>query len=103
MALLCRRNDAQITELRWLCERFREYGADADVVHPDEVSGEDAFVVRGKRYDLVYRHLFVRRLEETPAPWVQDFFGTVPGRKAVLLNPPVSPVEVSPARLMVTV
>ncbi|HYO64918.1 MAG TPA: hypothetical protein VEU33_02445 [Archangium sp.] len=94
IALLCRRNDAQITEQRYLCERFREFGADADVVHPDEVSGEAHFEVRGKRYDLVYRHLFTRRLEETPAPWVQDFFGTVPGRKAVLLNPPASPVEV---------
>ena len=80
IALLCRRNDAQITEQRYLCERFREFGADADVVHPDEVSGEEHFEVRGKRYDLVYRHLFTRRLEETPAPWVQDFFGTVPGR-----------------------
>ncbi|HEX5749293.1 MAG TPA: hypothetical protein VFZ09_23895 [Archangium sp.] len=94
LALLCRRNDAQITEQRYLCERFREFGADADVVHPDEVSGEEHFEVRGKRYDLVYRHLFTRRLEETPAPWIQDFFGTVPGRKAVLLNPPASPVEV---------
>jgi hypothetical protein len=94
VALLCRRNDAQITEQRYLCERFREFGADADLVHPDEVSGEEYFEVRGKRYDLVYRHLFVRRLEETPAPWVEEFFGTVPGRKAVLLNPPVSPVEV---------
>lgn len=94
VALLCRRNDAQITELRWLCERFREFGADADVVHPDEVSGEDAFEVRGKRYDLVYRHLFVRRLEETPSPWVEDFLGTVPGKKAVFLNPPASQVEV---------
>ncbi|WP_257458517.1 hypothetical protein [Archangium lipolyticum] len=94
IALLCRRNDAQITEQRYLCERFREFGADADIVHPDEVSGEEYFEVRGKRYDLVYRHLFVRRLEETPAPWVEEFFGTVPGRKAVLLNPPVSPVEV---------
>jgi hypothetical protein len=94
VALLCRRNDAQISELRWLCERFREFGADADVVHPDEVSGEDAFVVKGKRYDLVYRHLFVRRLEETPSPWVEDFLGTVPGKKAVFLNPPASQVEV---------
>lgn len=94
VALLCRRHDAQITEQRYLCERFREFGADADVVHPDEVSGDAHFEVRGKRYDLVYRHLFTRRLEETPAPWVEDFFSTVPGRKAVLLNPPVSPVEV---------
>jgi len=94
LALLCRRHDAQLTEQRYLCERFREFGVDADVVHPDEVSGEEHFEVRGKRYELVYRHLFSRRLEETPSPWLEDFFATVPGRKAVLLNPPVSPVEV---------
>ncbi|WP_426751269.1 hypothetical protein [Myxococcus sp. Y35] len=94
VALLCRRNDAQITELRWLCERFREFGADADLVHPDEVSGDDAFVAHGKKYDLVYRHLFVRRLEESPSPWVEDFLSTVPGKKAVFLNPPASQVEV---------
>ncbi len=94
VALLCRRNDAQITELRWLCERFREFGADADLVHPDEVSGDDAFMAHGKRYDLVYRHLFIRRLEESPSPWVEDFLSTVPGKKAVFLNPPASQVEV---------
>jgi hypothetical protein len=64
------------------------------VVHPDEVGGEESFEVRGKRYDLVYRHLFVRRLEETPSPWLVDFLGTVPGKKAVFFNPPASQVEV---------
>lgn len=94
IALLCRRNDSQITELRYLAERFREFGADTDVVHPDEVSGDDAFIANGKKYDLVYRHLFVRRLEETPSPWMEDFLGTVPGKKAVFLNPPTSQMEV---------
>jgi hypothetical protein len=94
IALLCRRNDAQVTELRYLAERFREFGADADVVHPDEVSGEDAFMANGKKYDLVYRHLFVRRLEQTPSPWLEDFLGTVPGKKAVFLNPPTTHMEV---------
>jgi hypothetical protein len=94
IALLCRCHDAQITELRYLTERFREFGADADVVHPDEVSGDDAFIANGKKYDLVYRHLFVRRLEETPSPWMEDFLGTVPGKKAVFLNPPTSQMEV---------
>jgi hypothetical protein len=50
--------------------------------------------VKGKRYDLVYRHLFVRRLEQTPSPWLEDFLGVVPGKKAVFLNPPASQVEV---------
>ncbi|MDC0708504.1 hypothetical protein POL68_08490 [Stigmatella sp. ncwal1] len=93
IALLCRRHDAQITELRYLADRFREFGADADVVHPEDVSGDDAFIAHGKTYQMVYRHLFVRRLEENPSPWLEDFFGTVPGRKAVFLNPPTSQVE----------
>ncbi|HYH99290.1 hypothetical protein [Hyalangium sp.] len=94
VALLCRRNDAQITELRYLAERFREFGADADIVHPDEVSGEEAFTVNGKKYDLVYLHLFVQRLEETPSPWLEDFLATVPGKKAVFFNPPTAQMEV---------
>jgi hypothetical protein len=94
MALLCRRNDAQITEQRYLAERFREFGVDADVVHPDELSGEDEVRARGKVYQLVYRHLFVRRLEETPNPYVEQLFSEVPGRRCVLLNPPASQVEV---------
>ncbi|WP_225412959.1 hypothetical protein [Stigmatella hybrida] len=93
IALLCRRHDAQISELQYLAERFREFGADADVVHPEDVSGDDAFIAHGKTYQMVYRHLFVRRLEENPSPWIEDFFGTVPGRKAVFLNPPTSQVE----------
>ncbi|MBF5041285.1 hypothetical protein FGE12_02725 [Aggregicoccus sp. 17bor-14] len=94
IALLCRRNDAQITEQRYLAERFREFGADADVVHPDELSGDDAVRARGKTYQLVYRHLFVRRLEETPNAYVKGLFAEVPGRRCVLLNPPASQVEV---------
>lgn len=93
IALLCRRHDAQITEQRHLAARFRDFGTEADVVHPDEVGGTDAFEANGKRYDLVYRHLFLRRLDETPAPWIEDFFSTVPGQKAVFLNPPASQVE----------
>ena len=94
IALLCRRNDAQITEQRYLAERFREFGADADVIHPDELSGDDAVRARGKTYQLVYRHLFVRRLEETPNPYVEALFSEVPGKRCVLLNPPASQVEV---------
>jgi hypothetical protein len=93
IALLCRRNDAQLTELRYLAERFREYGADVDIVHPDEVSGDSAFTARGKKYDLVYRHVFVRYLEANPNPWLEDFLGTVPGKKAVFLNPPSPQME----------
>ncbi|MCI0569211.1 MAG: hypothetical protein L0Y66_00510 [Myxococcaceae bacterium] len=97
IAMLCRRNDAQVSELLYLAERFRAFGTPADVVFPDELSGEDRVEARGQVYDLVYRHLFVRRLEETDAPWVRAFLAEVPGRRAVLLNPPASQVEVKAA------
>jgi len=94
MAILCRPNDAQISELRYLAERFNEWGTETDVVHPDQLSGDDAVRANGKTYDLVYRHLFVRRLEETPSPYVQELVSQIPGKKAVVLNPPSAQVEV---------
>ncbi len=94
IGLLCRRNDAQITELAYLAQRFEELGTEADVLFPEGLSGEHEVRARGKRYDLIYRHLFVRRLEESPAPYVLDLFDEVPGRRAVVLNPPASHVEV---------
>jgi hypothetical protein len=97
IALLCRRNDAQISELRYLAERFNELGTEAEVVYPDQLSGNDKVQANGKLFDLVYRHLFVRRLEEIDAPYVRELFGQVPGKKAVLLNPPVSQMEVKTA------
>lgn len=97
IALLSRRNDAQLTEQRYLCERFREWGADAAVVHPDQLEGDDAVRANGKAYDLVYRHLFVRRLEEadlTGADYVKQLLAEPNGTRAVVLNPPASQVEV---------
>lgn len=97
IALLSRRNDAQATEQRYLCERFREWGADADVVHPDQLSGDDAVRANGKTYDLVYRHLFVRRLEEeglAGADYVKGLLAEPNGTRAVVLNPPATQVEV---------
>ncbi|MFO0599170.1 MAG: hypothetical protein U0228_27935 [Myxococcaceae bacterium] len=97
IALLSRRNDAQLTEQKYLCEKFREWGADADVVHPDQLSGTDAVMANGKKYDLVYRHLFVRRLEEAGmqgADYVKALLAEENGTRAVVLNPPASQVEV---------
>lgn len=97
LAMLVRRNDAQLTEQRYLLERFREWGADADLVYPDELSGTDAVEAHGKQYDLVYRHLFVRRLEEPDmrgADYVKALLAEPNGTRAVVLNPPASQVEV---------
>lgn len=97
IALLSRRNDAQLTEQKYLLERFREWGAEADIVHPDQLSGTDAVTADGKTYDLVYRHLFVRRLEEPGmigADYVKALLAEPNGTRAVVLNPPASQVEV---------
>ncbi len=97
IALLSRRNDAQLTEQKYLLERFREWGAEADIVHPDQLSGTDAVMAHGKKYDLVYRHLFVRRLEEpgmVGADYVKALLAEPNGTRAVVLNPPASQVEV---------
>ncbi len=97
IALLCRRNDAQLTELLFLRDRFRSFGTDADVIHPDQIADDDNEVrVAGKAYDLVYRHLFIRRLEEPGmigAEAVARLLQEVNGRRAVVLNPPASQVE----------
>ena len=100
VALLSRRKDAQATEQNALCERFREWGADADIVHPDQLSGADGVYAHGKKYDLVYRHLFVRRLEEADmagAEYVRALLAEPNGTRAVVLNPPASQVEVKAA------
>lgn len=97
IALLSRRNDAQLTEQKYLLERFREWGAEADIVHPDQLSGTDSVQAHGKTYDLVYRHLFVRRLEEAGmegAEYVKGLLAEPNGTRAVVLNPPASQVEV---------
>jgi hypothetical protein len=55
-ALLARANDSQDGELAWIAARWREAGLD-----PVRVTPED-FFEKGP-FDLVYRHLFARRLE----------------------------------------
>ncbi len=97
IALLSRRNDAQLTEQQYLARRFSELGVEADVVHPDQLSGDDAVRANGRTYDLVYRHLFVRRLEEpghAGAEYVTRLLEEPNGTRAVVLNPPASQVEV---------
>ena len=96
IALLCRRGDAQITEQRALARAFTSAGVEAMVVHPDELSGTDAITAHGKRIDLIYRHIFVRRLEEgvPGADFVEKLLAEQQGTRVVVLNPPATQVEV---------
>jgi hypothetical protein len=93
IALLCRRADAQLSEVAYLAQRFGALGTEAEVVYPDELSGTDAVHARGKRFDLVYRHLFIRRLDEAPNPWLEALFSAPERFGAVLLNGPAAHVE----------
>ncbi len=93
MALLCRRADAQLTEVTYLAERFRALGTEAHVVYPDELSGTGAVLAEGRRFDCVYRHLFVRRLEDGSHPWLESFFSAPLRFGAVLLNGPAAHIE----------
>lgn len=96
IALLCRRFDAQLSELAWLRDRMRELGSEVDIVHPDQLAGDDAVRVGSKVYDLVYRHVFVRRLEAPDmqgAEYMRGLLRDPPGKRAVVLNPPASQIE----------
>jgi hypothetical protein len=98
IALLSRPNDAQLTEQRYLCARFRSWGADAEVVEPGQLVATDRSVsAGGEPFDLIYRHLFVRRLEEpgmAGAALVKQLLLEPNGQRVVILNPPASQVEV---------
>lgn len=66
IALACRPNDAQITELRYLARSFDSLGYRARVVLASEVRPERGgpLWAEGTPFDLVYRHIFARRIED---------------------------------------
>ncbi|HVF33749.1 MAG TPA: hypothetical protein VND91_00315 [Candidatus Saccharimonadia bacterium] len=93
VALLCRRGDAQATELQWLRARFEAAGLDAAIVHPDEVESADPFSARGRAWQLVYRHLFASRLDDEPAPAVEAALANWNGGASLVVNPPSAHLE----------
>jgi hypothetical protein len=94
IALLCRRGDAQVTELQYLCERFRAAGIDAVVVHPDELARQGEWLTHaGRRLPLVYRHLFLSRLEATPSPALESALPSGGARGTLVLNRPAPHLE----------
>jgi hypothetical protein len=96
--LLCRRHDPQISELRHLARRWTGVGVTATVGHPDQLSLTDGVVaIDGRPVDLVYRHLFVRRLDEPgvdPRGVVRQLLLQPSSTGTLVLNPPASQVEV---------
>jgi hypothetical protein len=93
IAVLCRRHDSQLSEVEHLVSRFSQMGTETHRVYPDEASGGDLFSAHGLSFDLVYRHLFVHRLAETPSPFLEAFFAGEAAPGSVLLNGPAAHVE----------
>jgi hypothetical protein len=98
IAILARRQDAQLTELTYLRDRFRAFGTRAEIAYPDEIEERgDVVVAHGAPLDVVYRHLFVRRLEEAATPGadvVARLLAEENGKRVIIMNPPASQVEV---------
>lgn len=94
IAVLCRRGDSQLSEVDHLVRRFGELGTEAHRVYPDQASGEERFTAHARTFDLVYRHLFVHRLTETPSPFLEAFFSGQAAPGSLLLNRPAAHVEV---------
>ncbi len=94
IALLCRRNDAQLTEQQFLAAAFSRFGTESKVVHPDELDIRECLCVDGKPVDLVYRHLFLRRLEESLLGAEKVLALLQGSHQTLVFNPPASQVEV---------
>jgi hypothetical protein len=93
IAVLCRRHDSQLSEVNHLVRRFGELGTEAHRVYPDEAGGAEQLTAHGLAFDLVYRHLFVHRLAQTPSPFLEAFFAGDAGPGSQLFNGPAAHVE----------
>ena len=92
IGLLCRRDDAQRTELDHLARRFAQRGFDAHVLHPDDLAWDGEWLrYAGATLDLVYRHLFLSRLDALPAPALEA--ALVSRRGTLVANRPAPHLE----------
>ncbi len=98
IALLHRPHDAQLSELRYLRDRFEDAGCTAALATPADLTHHPAALrAHGQQVDLLYRHLFVRRLERPDLPHaerVRALLRGLPDPRVAVINPPASPVEV---------
>jgi hypothetical protein len=64
LAIVARAGDAQLGELRHYVRRFAEHGHEVELCTPDALRIEGSrLVLQGRPLDLVYRHIFARRLD----------------------------------------
>jgi len=91
IAIVARRGDAQRGELEHYVRRWNELGHTAYLAAPDEVRLDGGrALVQGRAPDLIYRHIFARRLDAAE-PFAQVLLE--PARHRVL-NPIASHLEV---------
>lgn len=94
IGLLCRPADAQLTELRFLADRFRAAGVEALVVHPDDLTLNRGMLEhQGRPLPLLYRHLFVHRLDSVPSPAIEAALATSSEDGTLILNPATPHLE----------
>jgi hypothetical protein len=96
IGLLCRRHDAQLSELGYLQRRFEAAGFDSRIVHPDQLQWDAATAFLrhgGEPLHLLYRHLFLRRLDEAPSPAIEAALLHRGPRGSLILNPPAPHLE----------
>lgn len=100
IAILCRKNDSQLGELRYLEKKFSQWGVETHVIHPSDLEksrDNHQIIAKGIRFDMVYRHLFVRRLEELNPEeeyLLTNLFEKSITGEVLILNPPSSQIEV---------
>lgn len=90
--IVSRPGDAQQGELRHYEKTWRAAGHDVRYLTTEAVTRapDGALGADGKVYDLVYRHIFARRVDPTSALGQ----ALVDPRAAIVINPVVSPLEV---------
>ncbi len=69
LAMVARAGDPQSTELAALCTHFREAGLDAHRCTPEqlELDAQGHATLVGRRVDVIYRHIFARRIDPQSA------------------------------------
>jgi|SRR5579883_1622404 len=91
IAIVAREGDAQLGELRYLAARWSALGSPTELAAPADVRlASDRLLVGGATPDLVYRHVFARRLDAS-----SDFArALLSPRRHRILNPIASHLEV---------
>jgi glutathionylspermidine synthase len=89
--VVCRRGDTELAELQYMADRWAEAGNKSRQVFVDQVTlGPDGWLsADGEPYDILYRHIFARRLTRE-SPLAQQLLEP---RHTKILNPITSPLE----------